>query len=178
MSAGHDPGGTTIKELQRVSESALFTAFGTTGTVHTASIDIAIATRATSELSDVTDHVRAAVAEADIAEGIALVSVPHTTCAVIVNEDEAGFAHDLTRALEEIAPTDRRYAHDDAPHDGEDEEPNGYAHVRAAFLSSPSVMLPVRDGSLALGRWQRVFLVELDRGRRRTVQVTLLGRSA
>jgi secondary thiamine-phosphate synthase enzyme len=166
-----------IREMQRVQESALFTAFGTTGAVRTGSIDISIPTTATSELTDVTENVRAAVAEADIAEGIALVSVPHTTCAIIVNEDEPGFSHDLTRALEEIAPTDRRYAHDDAPHEGEDVAPNGYAHVRAAFLSSPSVMLPIRDGALALGRWQRIFLVELDRGRPRRVQVPLLGRS-
>ena len=164
--------------MQRASESALYTAFTTSGAVRTASVDFRIRTTRTSELIDVTDHVSAAVAEADIEEGLTLVSVPHTTCAVIVNEDEPGFTADLRRSLESLAPTGAHYKHDDAPHDGEDEEPNGYAHVRAAFLSSPSVTLPIRKGALALGRWQRVFLVELDRARPRMLQVTLFGRSA
>lgn len=95
---------------------------------------------------------------------------------MIVNEKEPGFTRDLVDALERLAPVDAHYAHNDAPHDEEDEAPNGYAHVRAAFLSSPSVTLPVREGALALGRWQRVFFVELDRARPRRVQVTIVGR--
>lgn len=163
--------------MQRASEATLFTAFTTAGEMRSAQVDLRIQTSATSELIDVTDHVRAAVAEADIEEGLGLISVPHTTCAVIVNENEPGFAEDLQKALEGLAPVGGRYQHDGAPHDGEDEQPNGYAHIRAAFLSSPSVTLPIRKGMLALGRWQRVFLVELDRARPRMLQITLLGRS-
>lgn len=115
------------------------------------------------------------MASSGVETGIALISSPHTTCAVIVNEKEPGFTRDLVDALERLAPVDAHYAHNDAPHDEEDEAPNGYAHVRAAFLSSPSVTLPVREGALALGRWQRVFFVELDRARPRRVQVTIVG---
>ncbi|MCA1830160.1 MAG: YjbQ family protein, partial [Actinobacteria bacterium] len=81
---------------------------------------------------DITEQVRGLVTETDIAEGFALVASPHTTCAVIVNENEPGFARDFVRALERLAPTDGHYDHNDAPHDEEDEAPNGYAHVRAA----------------------------------------------
>lgn len=164
--------------MQRSTDTRLFTTFSTAGEVRTASIDIAIATESTTQLIDITDHVRAVVAEADVDAGIALVSTPHTTCAVIVNEAEDGFIRDFRRALESLAPEDAHYDHNDAPHAEEFEGPNGYAHVRSAFVSSPSVMLPVRDGALALGRWQRIFFVELDRARPRTAQVTLLGRSA
>lgn len=168
-------GRSTIKELQR--EAALLAALGTDPEVRTASIDVGVVTKTTSQLVDITATIRAAVDEGDVSVGIALISTPHTTCAVIVNEDEPGFAQDFARALERLAPLDGRYAHNEAPHDEEDEAPNGHAHVRAAFISSPSVMLPIRAGALALGRWQRIFLVELDRGRQRTVQVTLFGRA-
>jgi len=140
------------------------------------STDFQIRTTATSELIDITDRVAATVSEADMDTGIALVSSPHTTCAVIVNEAEDGFIRDLQRTLERIAPADAEYEHNDAPHAEEFEAPNGYAHVRAAILSSPSVLLPIVDGELALGRWQRIFFVELDRPRARSCRVTLLGR--
>ncbi len=152
-------------------------ALATTGEVQAASADIAIATTCTSDLIDITDRVGAIVADTGIVEGIALVSAPHTTCAVIVNEAEPGFIDDFKAALEAIAPQSREYAHNDAPHAEEFEAPNGYAHVRAAFLSSHSALLPVRNGKLALGRWQRIFFVELDRARPRTCQVTLVGRA-
>ena len=163
--------------MQRSEGASLVAAFDTiTGETRTASADIAIFTAATSQLIDITDQVAAIVAEADIAAGLALISSPHTTCAVIVNEAEAGFIRDLAHALERLAPEDDHYDHDAAPHDADYEQPNGYAHIRSAFLSSPSVMLPIRDGMLALGRWQRIFFVELDHARPRTCQVTLLGR--
>lgn len=164
--------------MQRTTEATLFTSFASDGAVRTASIEIGIQTSTTNEMIDVTEHVRAAVAEADVAEGMSLVATPHTTCAVIVNENEPGFIRDLARALERIAPEEDAYHHNDAPHDEEDEAPNGYAHVRAAFLSSPSVLLPIRDGALALGRWQRIFLLELDRARPRRLTINLLGRSS
>lgn len=139
---------------------------------------VALRTTGTNQFIDITEHVAAIVAEADLAEGFALVSSPHTTCQVIVNEAEDGFLCDLARTLERLAPVHDAYDHDRAPHDLPDEAPNGYAHVRAALLSSPSVTIPIAKGKLSLGTWQRIFFVELDRGRPRRFQVTLLGRSA
>jgi secondary thiamine-phosphate synthase enzyme len=158
-------------------EVGLIASLATTGEVQTTSVDIPIATTATSEMIDVTDRVGSIVTDSGIEEGLALISVPHTTCAIIVNEAEPGFLKDFMRALEAIAPQAEEYEHNAAPHAEEFEAPNGYAHVRAAFLSSHSVLLPVRAGALALGRWQRVFFVELDRARPRTCQVTLVGRA-
>jgi secondary thiamine-phosphate synthase enzyme len=163
--------------VQRELEVGWVAALTTTGDVKTASLDIPIATTATSEFIDVTDRVASIVADSGIDTGFALVSTPHTTCALIVNEAESGFLKDFARALEAIAPEKGAYAHNDAPHAEEFEAPNGYAHVRAAFLSSPSVLLPIRDAGLALGRWQRIFFVELDRARPRTCHVTLVGRA-
>jgi secondary thiamine-phosphate synthase enzyme len=164
--------------MQQRSDAGFGLAFGTSGDTRAVTADLALATSEASELIDITDRIQAIVAEADLETGIALVSTPHTTCAVIVNEAEEGFARDFARALESLAPQEGPYEHNDAPHAEEFEAPNGYAHVRAAFLSSSSVMLPIRGGELALGRWQRIFFVELDRARPRTCQVTLLGRTA
>ncbi|HEX9776139.1 MAG TPA: secondary thiamine-phosphate synthase enzyme YjbQ [Actinomycetota bacterium] len=164
--------------MRQRTEPAFAASFDTTGETRAASFDIALTTTRTTELIDITEQVAAGVAETDLETGIALISTPHTTCAVIVNESESGFVRDFQDALERLAPIDAHYAHNDAPHAEEFEAPNGYAHIRSAFLASPSVMLPVRDGELGLGRWQRVFFVELDRARPRTVQVTVLGRSA
>src|SRR5262245_54485708 len=136
--------------MQRELEVGLITSLTTTGEVQTASADIPIATTQTSDLIDVTERIAAFVEGSGIDEGFALISAPHTTCAVILNEAEPGFIEDFKRALEALAPQDHSYAHNDAPHAEEFEAPNGYAHVRAAFLSSHSVLLPVREGGLAL----------------------------
>ena len=162
----------TTKMLKRNASSLAEVLAGDPGAVST---DFAIHTTRTSDLIDITDRVATAVGEADLETGVALVSSPHTTCAVIVNEAEDGFVADFRRALDNLAPADADYDHNDAPHAEEFEQPNGYAHVRAAFLSSPSVLLPIVDGELALGRWQRIFFVELDRARPRSCRVTLLG---
>lgn len=137
--------------------------------------EFAVRTLGTDELLDVSDQANAVVRASRCVAGVALISVPHTTCALLVNEDEPGFRADLKAALERLAPRHGRFEHDLAPHDGEDEQPNGYAHVRAALLSSHSVLLPVRGGELGLGRWQRIFVLELDGARPRTVHVTVLG---
>lgn len=163
--------------MQRTDAALLGTFLTGDGHVRTATVELKIQTQETSELIDITDQVRAIVGEADIDTGIVLVAAPHTTCAVIVNEAEPGFLKDFAIALERLAPADGEYLHDLAPHEEEFEQPNGYAHVRSAFLSSPSVILPIMGSAMTLGRWQRIFFVELDRGRPRTCNVTLIGRA-
>ena len=109
---------------------------------------------------DVTDDVQR-VLSAD-ASGTATVFVQHTTAAVTVNEAESRLLGDLETALAELVP-DEGWAHDRL--DG-----NADAHIRA-MLVGPSVTVPVTHGSLALGTWQSVLLVECDGPRTRTVQV-------
>ncbi len=130
---------------------------------------------------DVTDDVRDVVARSGVQQGMALVYSPHTTCAIAINEQESGFIADFDRLLDELTPAEGRYyQHDDQelrtenledPH----EIPNGHAHCRGALLSSSSETLPIRDGELTLGRWQHIFLVELDRSRDRKVFLQVMG---
>jgi secondary thiamine-phosphate synthase enzyme len=57
------------------------------------------------------------------------------------------------------------------------ERPNGHAHCRALLMGS-SASLNVAGGRLQLGRWQRVFLAELDGPRSREISVLVLGTEA
>ena len=125
-----------------------------------------------SQLVDLTDDVTAAVERAAVVNGMALVYSPHTTCAIVINEAEEGIANDLADALEELAPVGARYQHDERE---EEHAPNGHAHVRAGVLASSSQTIPIVDGSLALGRYQRVFLCELDSSRARKVFIQVIG---
>jgi len=129
------------------------------------------------EFTDVTERVAEAVARSGIAEGLVSVQVLHTTAGVVVNEDEPLLLQDLRAALERAAPCHLAYRHDDlALRAGvpPDEPANGHAHCKALFLRA-SETLAVAGGELRLGRWQRVFLVELDGPRARTLSLTVLG---
>src|SRR5579859_1982535 len=134
---------------------------------------IALHTDEPSQFVDITERVAECVREAGLSQGLAVVSSQHTTAAIVVNEHEPELIRDLQEMLEELAPRDAHYAHNAAPC-GPQEEPNGHSHCRALLLGA-SISAPIANGKLMLGRWQRIFLVELDRARPRTVIVTLLG---
>ena len=129
--------------------------------------DFEVRTERKTQAIDITREVRAALAGATDAAA-ALVYVPHTTAAVVVQEHaDPAVARDLERALERLVGDDWGWEHIEA---GEENAPS---HVRAA-LTATSVVVPVRDGELALGTWQGIFFCEFDGPRRRTVSVTAL----
>jgi secondary thiamine-phosphate synthase enzyme len=131
-----------------------------------------LVTERCSQLVDLTDDLTAAVERAEVENGMALVYSPHTTCAIVINELEDGIARDLEEALEELAPVSGRYLHDERE---EEHAPNGHSHVRAGLLASSSQTIPIVGGSLLLGRYQRVFLCELDSSRARKVFIQVIG---
>jgi len=123
---------------------------------------------ADTDVHDLTDDVVAAVAESGIRDGIVLVFTPGSTAAITTIEFESGAVADLTRIINDLAPTGAHYDHDARWHDG-----NGYSHVRAAIMG-PSLTLPLIDGELELGTWQQIVLCDFDnrpRNRRIIVQV-------
>jgi secondary thiamine-phosphate synthase enzyme len=121
-----------------------------------------------TQLVDITRLVEEALDGADGA-GAALVYVPHTTAGVTINESaDPAVARDLEAALEQIVDDGWRWQHVEDP-DG----PNAPSHVRASLVG-PQVLVPLDGGKLALGRWQGIFLCELDGPRERTVTVTAL----
>jgi secondary thiamine-phosphate synthase enzyme len=141
-----------------------------------------LVTEHTSQMIDVTDDVLDVVARSEVRNGMVLVYSPHTTCAVVINELESGFADDFAELLDQLAPADGHYyRHDDLRirTQGIEEDtadfPNGHSHCRAGLLSSSSQTLPIVDGELMLGKWQRIFFCELDRSRSRKVFIQVIG---
>lgn len=131
---------------------------------------LSVLTQGRHDLQNITDEVNGIIADSGITTGICLVSVPHTTCAVTVNEDEQGLVEDLLRmAVEILAPLKARkpFQHDRIDH-------NAQAHLTSSLLGC-SITLPVREGRLHLGTWQNLFLVDCDGPRTRHVEITTLG---
>ena len=128
---------------------------------------IDVQTERKTELVNITEQVRAAV-RSNGAGSAALVYVPHTTAGVTINEHaDPAVARDFEVALERIVSEDWPWQH------VEEGEENAPTHIRAAFMGS-SVLVPIRDGALALGTWQGIFFCEFDGPRERTVYVTTL----
>jgi len=139
-------------------------------------------TEGCGQFIDLTDDVVKVVERSQVRDGMAVVYSPHTTCAVVINERESGFIEDFQEMLENIAPRDGvYYRHDDLsirteglegdPH----QVPNGHSHCCAALMGSASQTIPVIDGELTLGKWQKIFFCELDRPRRRKVFIQVIG---
>ena len=116
---------------------------------------------------DVSDRVRAFAADAG-ADGLLHVFVPHATAGVALMETGAGSEADLDEALDRLLPRDDRYAHrhGSVGHGGDHLLP---------VLVSPSLMLPVIDGRVALGTWQSVVVVDPNReNNTRTVRLSFV----
>lgn len=143
--------------------------------------EVTLSTERAFQLVDVTDRVAEVVAGSGLEAGSAQVWCPHTSCGLAVTEMEDGLHLDVEALAERLAPVDGEYVHDDMTRRHQNLEPderrNGWSHLRGLLLTSPTVVLPVRDASLALGQWQRLFLVELDGPRNRRVSVQAWGRS-
>jgi secondary thiamine-phosphate synthase enzyme len=141
-----------------------------------------VATERCGQLVDITDDVLEAVSRSGVCNGQVVVYSPHTTCAVVIQEHESGFMQDFVELMEHLVPRESRYyRHDDLDirTEGIEEDtadfPNGHSHCRAALLSSTSQTIPIVGSTPLLGRWQRVFLCELDRARTRKVLVQVTG---
>jgi isopentenyl-diphosphate Delta-isomerase len=128
---------------------------------------------------DITDDVCAVVRSSGARHGLVHVYATHTTAAIRINENERLLLQDFQRFLDRMAPTgDGMYEHDDLPRRPgvpPDEPINGHAHCQHLLLSA-SETVPIVDGRLAIGRWQRIFLVELCAARERCVIVQVLAR--
>ena len=132
-------------------------------------------------VKDITEEVQEAVSASGIRDGICNVYSPHTTCSVRVNEFETGFLEDFALLLKRLVPSDRYYAHDDWDRRTENicqedmDFGNGHAHCMSMLLGPAGESIPVRDGELCLGTWQRVLFLELDRERERRWLVQVVG---
>jgi secondary thiamine-phosphate synthase enzyme len=129
-----------------------------------------IKTKGRNDCLDITSAVQAAVTKAKVRDGLATVFVTGSTAGVTTIEYEPGLVKDLKDAVRRLFPEDLRYAHHEAA--GDD---NGFSHLRAAFVG-PSLSVPVADGTLQLGTWQQIVLIDFDtRPRERSYIIQIIG---
>jgi secondary thiamine-phosphate synthase enzyme len=125
-----------------------------------------VRTREHDDVIDVTDRVARVVNESGVETGLCHVFVPHTTAGVFINENaDPDVMADVLATLATLVPWDNAYRH---------AEGNAAAHIKSALIGT-SQTIPVRNGRLALGRWQGIYFAEFDGPRERHFQVTVLG---
>jgi secondary thiamine-phosphate synthase enzyme len=125
-------------------------------------------TKSHREYVHITPQIEAIVGKSGIKEGMVLVSAMHITAGVYVNDHEDGLIEDIDQWLEKLAPFRENYKHHQT---GED---NGDSHLKA-ILVHHQVLLPLTNGKLDLGTWQRVFYAEFDGQRSKRVIVKVMG---
>ncbi len=117
------------------------------------------------EFIDITDKVISIVENSGITNGTATIFSRHTTSAIIIQENEPLLLNDMSSLLEKLSPKNSRYGHNDfairTVNMNEGECPNGHSHCQHLILGS-SETVPITSEILALGQWQRIFVVELD----------------
>jgi secondary thiamine-phosphate synthase enzyme len=132
-----------------------------------------------AEFWDLTDLTREVVARSGVRHGQVTVHTPHTTTTIVLNESETGFLNDFRRTLDTLIPVEGYYEHDDhelrTENLQEDEYLNGHAHCRQMLVGTASATIPVVDGEVLLGTWQKVLFGELDQARDRRVIVHAQG---
>ncbi len=109
-----------------------------------------------TDVVNITHQVEKEVEKSKVDEGVCLIFVAHSTCALTTIEYEEGAIKDLKRALEIVAPMNENYEHCKKWGDC-----NGYAHIRAALMK-PSLTIPIENGKLVLGTWQQLVLIDFD----------------
>ena len=137
---------------------------------------LTIRTEKGPQFIDITERIEEAARESGVSNGFVVVFSRHTTAAIRINENEPALLADMERMLEQIAPCRAEYKHNEFAHAFSDngERPNGHSHCRHLFLGT-SETIPLIDGELQFGTYQRVFLIELDRPREREVLVSIVG---
>ena len=117
-----------------------------------------------TQMLNITDRVKKAVAESGVRSGVCTVFIPHTTAAVTINENaDPDVVRDITAELDKIVPWDDGYRHS---------EGNSAAHLKASMIGF-SEQIIVEDGRLLLGIWQGVYFCEFDGPRTRNVYLKI-----
>ena len=124
-----------------------------------------IDTSAAPEFIDITDRITSILDKTDVSNGTVTIFSRHTTSAIVIQENEPLLLNDMSSLLEKLSPKSARYGHNDftirTVNMNEGEPPNGHSHCQHLLLGS-SETIPVANGLLTLGQWQRIFVVELD----------------
>ena len=131
--------------------------------------NLEIRTTKQAEFVVITSKVQRIIEELGIKEGICVVSIPHTTAGITINENaDPDLVRDLLYKLAQLVPNhDPNYRHF---------EGNSAAHLKASLMGN-SVSVPVHNGKLALGTWQGIYFCEFDGPRTRKIYIQAISSS-
>jgi secondary thiamine-phosphate synthase enzyme len=131
---------------------------------------IRFSSQGNTDIRDITGDLTDIIKQSELESGVVTIFCPSATSGLTTIEYESGALSDFRRLFDEIAASDRFYAHNARWGDG-----NGHSHVRAALLG-PSLSVPFINKKLVLGTWQQVIFVDFDnRPRQRELVVQLVG---
>ena len=115
---------------------------------------------------NITGHVREAVSNSGVTDGLAVVYCPHTTAGITINENaDPDVVFDLLLGLEKAFPDRREFRHG---------EGNSTAHLKASTVGASETVI-IKGGKLVLGTWQSIYFCEFDPPRNRRFYVKLVG---
>jgi secondary thiamine-phosphate synthase enzyme len=140
---------------------------------------IKLKTATTLDFIDITDKIKSKLKKAGVKRGVINIQSLHTTMAVLVQEGEPLLITDIKKILDKVAPRTVKYMHDNfdirTVNMNPNEPVNGHSHCKAVFLPT-SCYLNILKGKLQLGKWQRIFAVELDNARPREIALQIIGK--
>lgn len=127
--------------------------------------------RGDAQIENITASVQQALATTGLRDGILTVFIKHTTASIMIIEDEPGIRSDTKAIWDRLVPADPAWQHN-TRNPGEN---NGHSHLRGQ-LQGPSVTIPVTEGSMTLGTWQQIVVVDFDtRSRTRELVIQIIG---
>jgi secondary thiamine-phosphate synthase enzyme len=130
--------------------------------------EIKIKTRNVYDFIDITKSVEKEVEKSKIKNGMIFLNSLHNTACLIIQENDETIFEDMKKFFDKILPLNEKYSHS---YEG---SLNATAHLKSNLLSQ-SITIPIKNGNLVLGTWQRIIFAELFESRERTVFVTILG---
>jgi len=130
--------------------------------------EIKIKTKNAYDFIDITESVEKELEKSKIKNGMIFLNSLHNTACLIIQENDETIFEDMKKFFDKILPLNEKYSHS---YEG---SLNATAHLKSNLLSQ-SITLPIKNGNLVLGTWQRIIFVELFEPRERTVFVTILG---
>lgn len=129
------------------------------------SMRITVRTRTQTEMIDITTRIQQQVTDSQVADGLCVVFVPHTTAAVTINENsDPAVSRDMLMVINKVVPWDEAYRH---------LEGNSPAHLKASIIGSSETIV-VENGRLVLGTWQGIFFCEFDGPRTRNLEIRVI----
>jgi len=134
------------------------------------------------EFIDLTDQVQDFVLKSKMKNGSVLIYARHTTMAIRINESEKGIFADFNEFINGLISKKAYFRHNDLTirtenivcSAGASDCINGHSHC-IHLLMGPTEIIPLIDGKLMLGVWQRIFAVELDCSRPREIIFQITG---